>query len=99
MFEAGLKECQESQTDHDICLLNPANPDEARERLDHSLTQKKYDAVCVGFGLRGNRDFTPLFELIVNKAARAQSQARFAFVNWPNEIMLATRRALEQDKI
>lgn len=95
MFKAGLQECRESGIDYDTCLVNPLDSAESRRRLERSLAEKKYDVVCVGFGLRGNRDFTPLFEQIVNEAVRAQPQARFAFQGWPNEIVASIRRVVE----
>jgi hypothetical protein len=57
------------------------------EKFKQQLRSKMWDAVVIGFGLRGNPDHTSLFEQLVNAASDALPGIRFGFSSKPEDFM------------
>ena len=79
--------------DSDTIELNPHDHDASITRLAEKLQSWDYDALQVGFGLRGNREVTPLFEAVVQKWREvAPQKTRIMFGNSPVDVMVTLRR-------
>lgn len=48
-----------------LCLLEPKDPSAIGD-FTKMLQSKEWDGVSIGFGVRGNREYTPFFEDMVN---------------------------------
>jgi hypothetical protein len=81
--------------------------DEGMGRLEDKLKESKYDGVCMcvlsssswigltaasGFGIRGTKDFTPLFERLVNTIHTASPSSKLLFNTSPDGTLDAARR-------
>ena len=58
------------------------------------LKSTKYVAISIGFGVRGNKDHTPLFEKLVNACVEHQPGVKFAFALLPTEMTESFNRVL-----
>ena len=63
--------------------------------LTQLLRSKKYAAISVGFGVRGNRDLTTLFEKLVNACIEHQPEVKFGFALLPTTVVETCARVLE----
>ncbi|KAK5958306.1 hypothetical protein OHC33_000148 [Knufia fluminis] len=72
-----------------------ASHDEVIVGLTQYLKSKKYVAISIGFGVRGNRDLTPLFEKLVNACIEHQPGAKFGFALLPTAVVEACERVLQ----
>jgi len=70
--------------------------DDVVSGLAQYLRSKKYAAISIGFGVRGNRDLTPLFEELVNTCIEHQPEAKFGFAISPAGIFETCERALRR---
>lgn len=64
------------------------------KELEQSLLKRNWEAIAFGYGLRGDRDRTPLFEKIVNVAVQRVPNAKIAFPILPDKIVEAFERVL-----
>ena len=60
--------------------------------LRTALTDRTFDVVMVGNGVRGQAQYTELFERVVNIAHELAPRARFAFNTDPGSSLDAVRR-------
>ena len=72
--------------------LNPHEHDESLKRLAERLRDGNYDAVLVGFGIRGNKDMTPLFEGIVQTWHEVAPRTKVMFGNTPMDVVATLQR-------
>ncbi|KAK5072948.1 hypothetical protein LTS08_007070 [Lithohypha guttulata] len=79
-----------------ICTLDPINwPEEQTlSVLGKELDTRKYTVISIGFGVRGNRGATPMFEKMVNLCVEKQPGAKFGFAVHPTDIVSACERAM-----
>lgn len=68
--------------------------DDALAELKRRLGEKKYAAVTIGFGVRGEREYTEAFEKLVNACVEANQGLKFGFANWPDDVVSSLERAL-----
>ncbi|KAK5093429.1 hypothetical protein LTR70_004790 [Exophiala xenobiotica] len=68
--------------------------DEIISGLTQHLKSKAYAAISIGFGVRGNKDLTPLFEILVNTCIEYQPKAKLGFALWPTQMVEACERVL-----
>jgi len=67
------------------------------DELARRLQQRTWDGVALGFGIRGDRDATPLFEKAVNMAvAGVRPTPRLAFPVLPDKIVEAFERVFPE---
>ncbi|KAK5309333.1 hypothetical protein LTR70_010389, partial [Exophiala xenobiotica] len=67
------------------------------DELAEHLQQQKWDAVAFGFGIRGDREQTPLFEKVVNMAVEnVRPTPRLAFPVLPDKIVEAFERVFPE---
>lgn len=74
--------------------VNPKDAEDSIERLEAELERQKWDLLIIGFGIRGNKDFTELFEKVVNAAIGVQPTIRFGFSRAPDEVYETMKRVL-----
>lgn len=68
--------------------------DECVTELKHRLDEKRYAAISIGFGVRGNRDHTDVFEKLVNTCVELNPGVKFGFAIWPDDVVASLERAL-----
>lgn len=56
------------------------------------MQEKKWDAVLIGFGVRGTPSETAIFEALVNTTREYAPQAKFAFNSGPEGTLDALKR-------
>lgn len=69
--------------------------DEIVSGLTRYLKSKKYAAITIGFGIRGNSDLTPLFEKLVNACVEHQPGAKYGFALHPTLMVETVERVLQ----
>lgn len=69
--------------------------DEIVDGLTQYLKSKKYAAISIGNGVQGNKDFTPLFEKLVNACVQHQPETKLAFALLPTTVVDACERVLQ----
>lgn len=68
--------------------------DEILKRLSEKLKEREYAAVTIGFGVRGKKELTGLFEKMVNLCIVEGKGAKLGFAITPNDIVDAAGRVL-----
>ncbi|KAL9617325.1 MAG: hypothetical protein Q9160_007854 [Pyrenula sp. 1 TL-2023] len=85
--------------------VNPAQPEATVQRLRETLASKKWDSVSIGFGVRGQIQFTGLFEDCVNTVVEEAPGARFVFSTGPDKVVEGIKRVfrdvpgLQEEKV
>lgn len=75
--------------------LDPQNVADSLVRWEAELKKEKWDLVVIGYGIRGNKDFTELFEKAVNAAVAIQPGIKFGFSVSPAGVFECMKRVLE----
>lgn len=63
--------------------------------LSKKLKEQKYTVVSIGFGVRGNRGLTEVFEKMVNMCWELQPGVKLAFATSPRDVTDAAVRVLQ----
>ncbi|KAK0289162.1 hypothetical protein LTS00_009380 [Friedmanniomyces endolithicus] len=72
--------------------MNPGDPDDTIKRFSAQLESRQWVAVNVGYGIRGNKDHTVLFERILEACRTTRPEAKIIFSNGPDEVFTAIKR-------
>ena len=72
--------------------VNPGDPDDTIKRFSAQLESRQWVAVNVGYGIRGNKDHTVLFERILEACRTIRPGAKIIFSNGPDEVFAAIKR-------
>lgn len=83
-FNLDMYECDTSKSNDEIIT-----------GLTQLLKSKKYVAISIGNGVRGNGDLTPLFEKLVNACIELQPGTKFGFALLPTLVVEACERVLQ----
>lgn len=75
--------------------LDPQDVEDSLGRLETELKRQTWDLFIIGYGIRGNKDFTELFEKVVNLAIAVQPTIKFGFSQAPGEVYETMRRVLD----
>ncbi|KAF2813705.1 uncharacterized protein BDZ99DRAFT_459479 [Mytilinidion resinicola] len=67
-------------------------PGESMQRLEKVLAEKEWSGVCIGIGIRANRQFTPLFESLVNTVHEKSPHTKLLFNTQPDDTIEAAKR-------
>ncbi|ORY22128.1 hypothetical protein BCR39DRAFT_392164 [Naematelia encephala] len=67
-------------------------PDESMDRLTKVLESRTWSGVCIGNGIRSTKQFTTLFEALVNTIHEKSPQSRLLFNTLQDDTMVAVRR-------
>lgn len=54
--------------------LDPSNPDDSLARLRGRLREKRWEGLLIGFAVRGSKEYTPMFDGVVNLVSRPRSE-------------------------
>ncbi|KAK0268172.1 hypothetical protein LTR91_015388 [Friedmanniomyces endolithicus] len=72
--------------------VDPNEPDDTIKRFSTRLESRQWVAVNVGFGIRGNKDHTLMFERILEACRTIRPEAKIIFSNGPDEVFTAIKR-------
>ncbi|KAK5129931.1 hypothetical protein LTR08_002691 [Meristemomyces frigidus] len=72
--------------------INPEDPADSLKRFVEALQSREWSGVNVGFGVRGHKENTVLFERMLGEVRRLAPGARVVFSNGPDELFEAIRR-------
>ena len=72
--------------------MNPLDPDDSLARFETRLRERDWVAVNIGYGVRGLKENTVLFERLLECVRRVKPEARVIFSNGPDEVFEAVRR-------
>jgi hypothetical protein len=87
MIEDQKKKARESGFEFTIYYIDPGNPATISEFIEH-LRARPWDGVNIGFGIRSNPNFTPLFEQLVNAAVtEVQPPPKLVFAVRPDLVI------------
>lgn len=96
LLEEALQKATEAGYYHLTIDVDPNNPKESLLALENELKSKDYDLFVIGFGIRGNRDFTAVFEEVVNLSVSVSPKTRFGFSPAPGAVFETIQRVLEK---
>eukprot|EP01117_Protostelium_nocturnum_P004037 TRINITY_DN15308_c0_g1_i1.p1 TRINITY_DN15308_c0_g1~~TRINITY_DN15308_c0_g1_i1.p1 ORF type:complete len:126 (-),score=20.01 TRINITY_DN15308_c0_g1_i1:76-453(-) len=68
------------------------SPEEGTKPLVQKLKEKKYDGICIGFGVRGQGQLTVFFEDLVNAIVKNAPGTQLLFNSTPNDTLAAIKR-------
>ena len=92
MVAAAHASVHEAGFDSDMIDLNPEEHKDSINRLSEKLRSRQYDAMLVGYGIRGNRELTPLFEGIVQTWHEVSPKTKVMFGNSPTDVIITLKR-------
>ncbi|KAK4496725.1 hypothetical protein PRZ48_012708 [Zasmidium cellare] len=95
MLEDDMEKARAFGYDTSALDLDPDDIEGSMKRLQAELKRQKCDVLLIGFGLRGNKDFTELFERAVNAGFEADPTIKFGFTRSPDDVLNTARRVLE----
>ncbi|TKA76586.1 hypothetical protein B0A55_04052 [Friedmanniomyces simplex] len=81
--------------DVDTFAFNPQEPEDSIKRLEEKLRSRDWDGMLIGWGLRGNKSHTPLFEAAVNAAREVVPRTKLMFGNAPDDFFNTLQRNFE----
>ena len=90
--KVGLKQAQEAGYDTTMLELNPGDPKGSLESVREALKSKNFDGLLIGYGLRGMKENTLLFEDVVNCARELRPGMKLLFATAPDEILETLKR-------
>ena len=91
-IQAGLKQAQEAGYDTTMLELNPGDPKGSLESVRQTLKSKNFDGLLIGYGLRGMKENTLLFEDVVNCARELRPGTKLLFATSPDGILETLER-------
>jgi hypothetical protein len=96
LINVEIEKAAKAGFDLEIYAIQLGNPEKSTlDELEQILQKRKWEGVAFGFGIRGDRDNTPLFEKMVNAALEIVSPTpKLAFPVLPDMIVEAFERVL-----
>lgn len=67
-------------------------PEEGLGNLKKFLRETHVDGIVIGFGIRGTKELTPFFELLINEIHQNAPHVKFMFNTSPNTAVDAVKR-------
>ncbi|KAK5118498.1 hypothetical protein LTR62_003013 [Meristemomyces frigidus] len=77
--------------------MNPADVKDSLVRFTARLREREWMAVNIGYGVRGVKENTVLFERLLEAVREVRPGAKLVFSNAPDEIVPAIRRNFPGD--
>ncbi|KAI7299828.1 hypothetical protein KC340_g13628 [Hortaea werneckii] len=78
------------------CDINPQDPEDSFQRfaaeLHRSPEERQWVGVNFGFGVRGHKENTEVFERMVNEVVQSGMGVKVMFSNGPDDLIKAVRR-------
>ena len=84
--QAELKRAHEAGYETSLLELNPDDVTGSLAALQEALRSKEYDAFLIGFGVRGKKEYTPLFEGVVNASREISPRMKLLFSTSPDAV-------------
>ncbi len=97
-LNAGAKKALEAGYDLEMVILDIANFTSEKDKVEERFRSKHWDGVIVGFGVRGNPDYTEIFETLVNMASEIVPGVQFGFTSTPEDLFPCLQRVFGQAK-
>lgn len=76
--------------------VNPQDPEDTIKRFVDQLQSRKWVGLNVGYGVRGHKEHTALFEKLLNTAWEVQPGIKIMFSNGPDEVITAIQRSFPE---
>ncbi|KAK4544107.1 hypothetical protein LTR36_004605 [Oleoguttula mirabilis] len=77
--------------------INPQDPDDSLKRFTEQLqSSREWVGVNVGYGVRGHKEYTELFEKLLNTAWQVRPGIKIMFSNGPDEVITAIKRSFPE---
>jgi hypothetical protein len=89
---ASIQQAKEAGFDVSNIALDPSDVDDSSKRLEEKLKSQQWDGLLIGFGIRGNKDYTELFEAAVNLAKDVSPGMRLLFGKAPDDLYATLQR-------
>ncbi|CAK4030976.1 Hypothetical predicted protein [Lecanosticta acicola] len=93
-LNADIAQATEAGYDCDTEDINPNDAQDSLKRVRDRLKSKRYDAYIIGYGIRGKKDHTALYERVVNLAVEVSPTTRFGFSTAPDTVFETIKRVL-----
>ncbi|KAI5369152.1 hypothetical protein Slin14017_G000310 [Septoria linicola] len=74
--------------------VNPKDPEDTLRRIKDELQKRHCDLFIIGFAVRGNPDYTSMFEQLVNTSVEVSPKTKFGFMPKPTELYPTILRIL-----
>ncbi|KAK3067985.1 hypothetical protein LTR53_014794 [Teratosphaeriaceae sp. CCFEE 6253] len=91
MIMASVRQANEAGFDVDNIAFSK-EPEDSIKRLEGKLRSQQWDGFLIGWGVRGNKDSTALFEAAVNTARKVAPQTTLLFGNAPDDLSNTLQR-------
>lgn len=72
--------------------MDSADHSDTLKRLEQQLTSRHWDGFLIGFGIRGNKAYTPLFEAAVNLCRKVAPETMLMFGNSWDDLSITLAR-------
>ena len=92
LVAAEVEKAKAGGVDCSVFMPDPRDLAGTLEKLRAELREREWDAVSIGFGLRGLKEHTELFEGLVNLVVEVRPGAGFAFPLGPADVWAAIQR-------
>ncbi|KAK3074634.1 hypothetical protein LTR53_002779 [Teratosphaeriaceae sp. CCFEE 6253] len=92
MIQASIQQANDAGFDVDNFAVNPADPGDSIQRLEDKLRSRHFDGLLIGWGIRGNQEYTPLFEAVVHAAKEVTPRTKMLFGNAPDDLYNTLQR-------
>jgi hypothetical protein len=94
LVEADAERAKSLGFDCEPLYLSADGADDAIRSLKQALQRQHWDGLSIGFGVRGRKEYTKMFEDLVNAAVEVKGGAgmKFLFSTEPDGIVNAIRR-------
>lgn len=86
LADADVARAKEIGFDVTVLHVNPLDPTWSAEQFRKLLMNQKFEGISIGFGIRGNREYTALFEELVNTARELNPSSKLGFSVGPDDI-------------
>lgn len=97
LFDEEIERAKAQNLDLSYLTIDPVNDTKEKvlDELLERLKQQKYTVISIGFGVRGNRGLTEVFEDMVNMCWEIQPGVKMAFATSPRDVVEAAIRVLK----
>lgn len=95
---ASVQQAAEAGFDVENIALNPNDVDDTLNRLEQKLKSQHWDGVLIGFMIRGNKDYTVVFEAAVNACRRVAPETVMLFGTSWDDLLVTLHRNFPEAK-
>ena len=88
LLATSISKAREAGFEVTACDINPQDPDDSLKRFVEALESREWSGVNVGYGVRGHKENTVLFETMLRETWRVRPGVRVMFSNGPDELLV-----------